>query len=134
MKKLFLVLTAFALSACNIGASPDSSTPSNIDDNAASASLLDQMQGTWLSDDDPKNIMVIDGNAAASIYDGDPLGVEIIAIVSDCETMQSDPAGMAFTLADDGPDKRCFTVLTVNQDTLVYSYFSRGNTLSFSKQ
>ena len=134
MKNLLLVLAAMALSACNMNASPDSSAQSNVEDTNVSALLLDQMQGTWLSDDDQKNSLVIVGPVVSNIYDGEPLGNERLETVDDCENTQSDPDGMAFTLADDGPDKRCFIVLTITESTLVYSYFSRGNTLSFSKQ
>ena len=134
MKHLIGAMGLAALSACNMSSDAENNAPAVVQGDAnLAATLLDKMQGRWISDDDPENVISIEGDNLATIYSGQPLGDEKIVIVRDCSEMLADQNGMSFTLSDDGPDLRCFNILSVSEEKLVYSYMPRGNTLSYTR-
>lgn len=128
-----------ALAACNPGpkdapaepvAEPVAAEPAPAVQMEEEPKLLEMMQGTWQSLDDPMNVFTISGDQMSSVYNDEPLSNETITVVADCTAMTPDADGMSFTLKADGDDEaRCFSIIDAGADRLDYSYSARGNTL-----
>ncbi|KDA02648.1 hypothetical protein HOC_09384 [Hyphomonas oceanitis SCH89] len=132
-----------ALAACNPGpkdapaepvAEPVAAEPDPAVQMEEEPKLLEMMQGTWQSLEDPMNVFTISGDQMSSVYNDEPLGNETITVVADCTAMTPDADGMSFTLKADGDDEaRCFSIIDAGADRLDYSYSARGNTLAHKR-
>ena len=132
-----------ALAACNPGpkdapaepvAEPVAAEPAPAVQMEEEPKLLEMMQGTWQSLEDPMNVFTISGDQMSSVYNDEPLGNETITVVADCTAMTPDADGMSFTLKADGDDEaRCFSIIDAGADRLDYSYSARGNTLAHKR-
>ena len=117
-----------ALAACNPGpkdapaepvAEPVAAEPAPAVQMEEEPKLLEMMQGTWQSLEDPLNVFTISGDKMSSVYNDEPLGDETITVVTDCTAMT--------------PEARCFDIIDAGADRLDYSYSARGNTLAHKR-
>ncbi|WP_412060785.1 hypothetical protein [Rubrivirga sp. IMCC45206] len=91
------------------------------------------MQGTWQSLDDPLSVLRIEGDAVASVYDGETLSTETIRAVRSCDDLTEDPMGTHFTLSDGETEPLCYEMDAVDGSSLAYIYLPRGNRLAYER-
>ncbi len=106
--------------------------PDNLATNPETA--LAAMQGRWVSVEDPKSILSVNGNQVTMGYDGDseqpsPLRLDF---VSECEGRPISGPRLGFTLTEDDM-VLCYTDLDVDADNMEYFYAPRGNRHAFRR-
>lgn len=140
MKNAFfsgLALTSFLLASCAAGddATDDAKNEvtAAIDPTAAKTGSLAEMQGSWTSNEDPKNTIVIEGSSFQNFADGTLQDDIPIIFVDSCKAQVRDFAGKAFVLR--GKEKQtCYLLYSVSEDNLSYIHAVRGRTYRFTRQ
>ncbi|MEW4467630.1 hypothetical protein AB1K62_07355 [Parasphingorhabdus sp. JC815] len=107
--------------------------PVNIDPAAAKTGHLADMQGSWISDEDDSNSIIVTGSSFRYFTD-DALQYEVpIIFVDSCKTRVPDFEGKAFILS--GKEKQtCYLFYAVSQDKLSYIESARGRTSRFTRK
>jgi len=132
-----LASTSLLLVSCSAGDNrTDSSNETEaavIDPAAATTGYLAEMQGSWVSTEDIKNTILIEGSSFQSLYDGDPQYDVPIIFVDSCNTRAPDMEGKAFVLH--GKEKQtCYLMSAVSEDELSYIDGTRGRTSRFTRK
>lgn len=98
------------------------------------AELRAQLQGEWLSLDDPDYVMEVLGSEVRQIYGGRFTGLEFLQLVPACQGEPGDQ-GPQLVLTDpevrDGG--RCFGILRATPEALELIHLARGNLLRFGR-
>lgn len=103
-----------------------------IDPAAAETGPLAEMQGSWVSDDDPDRTILIDGSNFEESFAGDLQYDGPIIFVDSCKTQVPDFAGKAFILV--GKEKQaCYLLYSVSEEKLSYIDGTRGRTSRFTR-
>lgn len=102
----------------------------------AHADRLAAMQGDWVSTDDPKSGVRVDGLIWADVYDGQEMGRSVIDIGDSCaeETTDASDILQLFTIGAADAGWLCYAILSVTPDRMELSYLARGNTLTFVRE
>lgn len=98
----------------------------------AYANLRDAMQGDWVSADDAKAGLRIEGSEQTELYDGEVMGVSVVTFADACP--EGEPIGPVFVtqmMGGDPADHSCYAVVEVTPDRMELSYVGRGNTLVY---
>ncbi|OYU20145.1 MAG: hypothetical protein CFE34_01590 [Rhodobacteraceae bacterium PARR1] len=99
------------------------------------AATLQAMQGKWVSVDDPKSGVQVDGLLWTDAYGGEAMGQSVMSYYTAC----SDGTGGDGTVLElfvIGPQESgslCYSVLTVDAQRMELSYMGRGNTLAYTR-
>ncbi len=103
-----------------------------IDPAAAETGPLAEMQGSWVSDDDPDRTILIDGSNFEESFAGDLQYDGPIIFVDSCKTQVPDMQGKAFILH--GKEKQaCFLLYSLSKKELSYIDGTRGKTSRFTR-
>lgn len=132
-----LASASILLASCTVGDDEtealENSAPAVIDPAAAKTGALAEMQGSWVSTEDPKNTIVIEGSSFQSLYDGDPQYDVPIIFVDSCKARIPDMEGKAFVLH--GKEKQtCYLMSSVSEEKLSYIDSTRGRTSRFTRK
>lgn len=98
------------------------------------AGLRDAVQGDWVSAEDPKAALRVDGSEQTDIYDGEVLSVSVMTFADACP--EGEPIGPVFftqVMGGDPEDLFCYAVVEITPDRMELSYIGRGNTLVYRR-
>ncbi len=133
-----LALASILLVSCAAGDSEADRDESNallpvvIDPAAAQTGYLAEMQGSWVSDEDSQNTLLIEGSSFQTLHQGNPKDVVPIIFVDSCKTQVPDMTGKAFILR--GKEKQtCYLLYSVSEEKLSYIDGTRGRTSRFTR-
>ena len=90
------------------------------------------LQGTWRSQDDPADVIRVQGSRFTEYYDGELMADETVRTVRSCDDMTEDSASKYFIRAS-AQDTLCYHLMHADDSTLAYTYYARGNTLAFDR-
>lgn len=100
----------------------------------AHARLREQLQGPWVSVDDPDAAFEVFGSELRWLHAGRYAGHEFLQIVPRCgELVSDDQPLLRMTEPEDHEMSRCYAVLHSDGRTLDLSYLPRGNTLRYRR-
>lgn len=94
------------------------------------AGLREAAQGDWISADDPRAALRIEGSEQTDLYDGEVMSVSVMTFADACPG--GDPIGPVFftrMMGADPEDLFCYAVVDIAPDRMELSYVGRGNTL-----
>lgn len=94
--------------------------------------ILERMQGSWYSVDDPNNMINIIGAEQENRYDGDLISLDYLSIRDWCDDY---PGGGPFLYArtEGTEDYYCYGIEHVDQLEMLLIYLPRGNFLTYRK-
>lgn len=132
-----LALTSLLLGSCAAGDSEtdggNNEVTAAIDPAAAKTGPLAEMQGSWVSTEDPKNTIKIQGSSFQRLADGKLQDDASIIFVDACKTQVPDFEGKAFVLR--GKEKPvCYLLSAVSEEKLSYIHSLRGRTFRFTRE
>lgn len=103
----------------------------------AQKSTLELLQGKWQSTDDKTNFLVFENNHRKEIAKGMDKWDDEIFILSEKCVNDSDKESIAESEKDKyiscKESDLCWYIIGVNESTLLLSYVSRGNTLTYKR-
>ncbi len=146
MMKLKIVASTLSLivcfTACQSGGPSPKSLLDKADGDMAQMKVLGDlttlMQGTWRSDDDPKNELRIQGDKFISIYDGKEVANDRLIWHIDCphdctQGMEDVTEILCFKLENE-QGASCFGLLNVSDKQMEYTSMpGTGKTLNYTK-
>lgn len=134
-----LALASALLVSCTAGDSDTDAAGGNdllpvvIDPAAAKTGFLFEMQGGWVSDEDPKTTILVEGSSFQTFQDGALQDDVPIIFVDSCKTQVPDMTGKAFILR--GKEKQtCYLFYSVSEEKLSYIDGTRGRTSRFTRK
>ncbi len=97
--------------------------------------VRNNMQGRWISLDDPKSEIEFMGSEKRNIYDGNFQGLDFLQIADSCGEFPEEAGPFLSSIdpsdREDGP--QCFSILKADNKTLELGYMGRGNTLRYRR-
>ncbi|MDX2483147.1 MAG: DUF1036 domain-containing protein [Pseudodonghicola sp.] len=93
--------------------------------------ILNKLQGTWYSSEDPESQFTIIGSELENIYDGDFLGRDYLSMRDRCEFFDG-PNLLVWTEEETG-DLLCYSIEDLSTFNLTLMYLPRGNFLHYRK-
>ena len=98
------------------------------------ADLRDAMQGEWLSEDDPKAALRIEGSEQTDLYDGEAMSVSVMTFADTCpDGAPIGPVVLTQVMGAAPDDWACLAVVGVTPDRMELSLVGRGNTLVYRR-
>lgn len=100
----------------------------------AFAQMRNDMQGKWVSTDDPKASFEMIGSEQTDSYEGQVMAVSVVTFADACPG--AEPVGPVFfsqQMGGDPMDLPCYSMVSVTPERLELSYVGRGNTLIYQR-
>ena len=148
-KSIFYLLLSFALSFAIVGCG-DTEANENKTNQAEITEIedlgtesvdggltkLDFLQGTWVSTDDSKSEMKIEGMSRIQYYDGEALETENFILANECteDTNTTNPKDGEYLVAFSAGDVYCYYIEKLDDNNLELQYQDRGTTLTYTKK
>lgn len=98
------------------------------------ADLVTGAQGEWVSTDDPKAKVVVDGLIWRDVYDGEEVAQSIISFGDTCSDGAS--GGRLLELFETGsaePVALCYSIVGIDAERMEMIYLPRGNALVYGR-
>jgi uncharacterized membrane protein len=102
-------------------------------DATAGDRILAQLQGDWVSANDPSDRITITGAERSGSYDGTATGTEVLSVRDRCG---EETEGGPFLQARDGAtgDVYCYGIETLSDTVLSLTHLPRGNLLEYRRE
>lgn len=99
------------------------------------ADKIKAMQGDWISTDDPKAAVRVDGLIWNDVYDNEPMGQSVMSLDTICAEEETGGADILqlYQLGSADMMLMCYALVSVDAENLELSYIGRGNTLAFTR-
>lgn len=94
--------------------------------------VVDRLEGTWKSLDDPRSGLAFAEGSKTDTYDGEAVATEKIGVFDSCDgDAPAEPATGQYLLETE--TGMCWFLISVAEETLELSYVGRGNTLRYRR-
>jgi len=99
-------------------------------------STYDLLQGSWISADDAKSEVKIEGNKYIENYEGKTMSETIMLLSSECtddSSKENNPAGQ-YLITFDGETIFCYFIVKLDDKNLELQFQGRGNSLIYTRK
>lgn len=94
--------------------------------------LRDAAQGDWVSAEDPKAALRVDGSEQTDLYDGEVISVSVMTFADACPEGEAiGPVVVTQVMGGSPEDVTCLAVVALTPDRMELSLVGRGNTLAY---